>query len=63
MSTTPDSVLDSILAAAEALTVSVPAPAPPRGDSSPLMRRIARKGGYDEGTVPGKLFSVIDIDC
>ena len=62
MSTPPDSVLDSILAAAEALTVSVPAPAPPRGDSSPLMRRIARKGGYDEGTVPGKLFSVIDID-
>ena len=48
-----DSVLDSILAAAEALTtVSAPVPSPPQGDYSPLMRHIPRRGGYDKGTVP-----------
>jgi hypothetical protein len=66
MSSSSDSVLDDILAAAESLSVSAPTPSLSPGVSFPLIRRLStRRGGLavTEGTVPVKLFSVIDIDC
>ena len=60
-----DSVLDDILAAAESLSVSAVPPASQGASPRPMGYREPRQGGYvTEGIVPpGKLFSVIGIDC
>ena len=61
-----DSVLDDILAAAELMSVSDGAPATSPGVvSTPVSRVSPRTGGGrgSEGTVPVKMFSVLDIDC
>ena len=59
-----DSVLDSIVSAAEAMTVSVTTP-PRSGAGSAFGTRLsARQGGFSpEGTTSLKLYSVIDINC
>ena len=59
-----DSVLDSILAAAESMSVSkTPPPSPPGGSAFLIGRRAPLRGVIPEGTVVAKLFSVVDIDC
>ena len=58
-----DSILDSILAAAESLSVSGSTPSSSSGGASSLAGRVAPRQGGDmpEGTV--KLFAVLDLDC
>ena len=58
-----DSVLDDILAAAESLSVSAAPPASRGVSPRPMGYREPRRGGYTEGIVPGKLFSIINLDC
>ena len=59
-----DSVLDSILAAAESMSVSeTPPPSPPGGATFLIGRRAPLRGVIPEGTVVVKLFSIVDIDC
>ena len=60
---TPDSVLDDILAAAKLLSVSDGSPPPLPGVARAVPVLLHTGGVVSEGAVPIESFSVIDIDC